>query len=155
MWQQFYSDNLTLLKRSFIDSGYLVALVKKHFDRALKIFSKSLVVRNNQMITNCYQENKTCYFGLYYRSFRTELFMDRIKKLVKHYFPETKLITFYRHGPNLLSKFSSRIKSKRIFTETGTGIYKIPCKNCDKYYIGETGRSLGLRINEHPNMRCK
>ena len=77
--------------------------------------------------------------------------MDRIKKLVKHYFPETKLITFYRHGPNLLSKFSSRIKSKNNFTETG--IYKIPCKNCDKYYIGETGRSLGLRIKEHTNMR--
>ena len=40
---------------------------------------------------------------------------------------------------------------KNKFTETG--IYKIPCKNCDKYYIGETGRSLGLRIKEHTSMK--
>ena len=28
-------------------------------------------------------------------------------------------------------------------------IYNIPCKNCPSSYIGETGRSLGVRINEH------
>ena len=103
------------------------------------------------MTTNEQQGHKTCYFGLDYRSYKTELFMDRIKRLVKHYFPENKLIAFYRHAPNLLSKISSRIKSKNNFTETG--IYKIPCKDCDKYYIGETGRSLGLRIKEHTNMK--
>ena len=124
--QQFYSGDLGLLKHSFIESGYPVKLVYKHFDRAVKSFSKSLFVRDNRMNTNGQQEHKTCYFGLYYRSFRTELFMDRLKRLVKQYFPETKLMTFYRHGPNLLSKFSSRIKSKNNYTETG--IYKIPCK---------------------------
>ncbi len=28
-------------------------------------------------------------------------------------------------------------------------VYKIPCKNCEKCYIGETGRPLHVRINEH------
>lgn len=28
-------------------------------------------------------------------------------------------------------------------------IYKINCKNCDKIYIGQTGRSLETRIKEH------
>ena len=29
------------------------------------------------------------------------------------------------------------------------GVYKIPCKGCDKAYYGQTGRSLQNRINEH------
>ena len=28
-------------------------------------------------------------------------------------------------------------------------VYRVPCKNCDKVYIGETGRKLGTRIGEH------
>jgi len=28
-------------------------------------------------------------------------------------------------------------------------VYKIPCKNCDKTYIGETSRAFGLRLQEH------
>lgn len=29
------------------------------------------------------------------------------------------------------------------------GVYRIPCRNCDRVYIGETGRNLETRINEH------
>ena len=29
------------------------------------------------------------------------------------------------------------------------GVYKIPCKQCPKFYIGETGRNLPTRIKEH------
>ena len=32
-----------------------------------------------------------------------------------------------------------------------SGVYKIDCMNCDKFYIGETGRSLKTRIKEHQN----
>ena len=28
-------------------------------------------------------------------------------------------------------------------------MYKIPCSQCEKVYIGETGRQLGTRITEH------
>ena len=28
-------------------------------------------------------------------------------------------------------------------------VYKIPCNQCEKIYIGETGRQLGTRITEH------
>ena len=29
------------------------------------------------------------------------------------------------------------------------GVYKIPCKDCDKVYWGETGRSCAVRLKEH------
>eukprot|EP00061_Rhincodon_typus_P005981 g26136.t1 len=28
-------------------------------------------------------------------------------------------------------------------------IYKIPCKDCNKHYTGQTGRELATRIHEH------
>jgi hypothetical protein len=28
-------------------------------------------------------------------------------------------------------------------------VYKIPCKSCEQVYIGETGRTLGTRLEEH------
>ena len=28
-------------------------------------------------------------------------------------------------------------------------VYKIPCKNCNKTYIGETGRAFGVRLQKH------
>jgi len=30
-------------------------------------------------------------------------------------------------------------------------VYKIPCKNCEQDYVGETGRPLGARVKEHRN----
>ena len=28
-------------------------------------------------------------------------------------------------------------------------VYKVPCANCNKTYIGETGRKFGVRLQEH------
>jgi len=28
-------------------------------------------------------------------------------------------------------------------------VHKVPCANCDKTYIGETGRKFGVRLQEH------
>ena len=30
-----------------------------------------------------------------------------------------------------------------------TGVYRIPCKDCDQSYYGETGRSFNVRLAEH------
>ena len=28
-------------------------------------------------------------------------------------------------------------------------VYKVPCANCDKTHVGETGKKLGVRLHEH------
>jgi len=40
-------------------------------------------------------------------------------------------------------------KDKMSTEETTECVYRIPCKNCDKIYVGETGRRFGTRLSEH------
>jgi len=40
-------------------------------------------------------------------------------------------------------------KDKRRHQAACERVYKIPCKNCDNTYIGETGRAFGVRLQEH------
>ena len=44
-----------------------------------------------------------------------------------------------------MSNFSN---NKRI-SNISCGVYKIPCSDCDKMYLGETGRDLNVRVKEH------
>ena len=39
-------------------------------------------------------------------------------------------------------------KSHNTLRELGV-VYEIPCQDCEKVYIGETGRSLQKRMTEH------
>jgi len=41
------------------------------------------------------------------------------------------------------------LKDKREKEEIKDCVYKIPCGNCEKTYIGETGRKFGTRLKEH------
>ena len=40
-------------------------------------------------------------------------------------------------------------KDKRSPEDSTGVVYQIPCKDCDKVYIGETGRKFGVRKSEH------
>jgi len=36
-----------------------------------------------------------------------------------------------------------------VTTKSQRWFYKIPCKNCERVYVGETGRPLAARVTEH------
>jgi len=40
-------------------------------------------------------------------------------------------------------------KDKEDKEQTSECVFKVPCANCDKTYVGETGRKLGVRLQEH------
>ena len=51
-----------------------------------------------------------------------------------------------------LSKLRSMLvhpKDKRSLEDSTGVVYQIPCKDCDKVYVGETGRKFGVRKTEH------
>ena len=40
-------------------------------------------------------------------------------------------------------------KDKIYKLKKGGVVYKIPCKQCEEVYVGETGRQFGVRLTEH------
>ena len=50
---------------------------------------------------------------------------------------------------NTLRQALVKPKDKRPLTDSTGVVYSIPCHQCPKTYIGETGRKLGVRIEEH------
>jgi len=48
-----------------------------------------------------------------------------------------------------LKGFLVHPKDKQEKEDVTECIYKVPCANCDKTYVGETGRKLGVRLQEH------
>ena len=67
-----------------------------------------------------------------------------LKKLPKD---NVKIICSY---PNKLYNNVINVHQKEK-CETRPGVYKIPCKDCDLLYIGQTGRDLKSRVTEHKN----
>ena len=54
------------------------------------------------------------------------------------------------HKPtNTLRKALTKPKGRRENMDKINVIYKIPCSQCDKHYVGQTGRKLSTRIHEH------
>ena len=63
---------------------------------------------------------------------------------------------FRKHNTKVASKPGRTIKDLLVRPKDKTPqgqqcgvIYKIPCADCDSFYIGETGRQLNTRIGEH------
>ncbi len=48
-----------------------------------------------------------------------------------------------------LRKLHNQPKDKRNPTDTSGVIYSIPCRDCNKVYVGETGLQFGVRRMEH------
>lgn len=62
---------------------------------------------------------------------------------------------FYKNNIKLIYKTNKTIESylnnskDKSEMNNNSGIYRIKCKDCNAIYIGQTGRSLKIRINEH------
>ena len=56
------------------------------------------------------------------------------------------------HKPsNTLNMNLVKVKDRRELNDRAGVVYEIECKDCDKTYVGETGRKIGTRMNEHSN----
>jgi hypothetical protein len=70
-------------------------------------------------------------------------------------FPLTLKNEMKKHGKILAFKTTNKLENKlntKTVTEDinrKTGVYKLSCNDCDKYYVGQTGRYFEKRFKEH------
>ncbi|XP_072046224.1 uncharacterized protein [Amphiura filiformis] len=75
-------------------------------------------------------------------------YVEGLAEKLQRIFQKHKISTAMR-PTNTLKNILVHPKDKKDIMETSDAVYDIPCKGCDKSYVGETGRPFGVRIKEH------
>ena len=79
-----------------------------------------------------------------YRKFTQNTWIpNSIKRILKN----NSITPAYSTNNKIINKLSNTRKTESILQKSG--VYSIKCTDCDSIYVGETGRSLGVRYNEH------
>lgn len=94
------------------------------------------------------EERFKWYFGLSY----IEGLSENIRKIITPYNKDAEIA---HKITNSARPIYNQMKDKIKKEQKNNVIYRIPCagknsqERCDKSYVGETGRSLGIRLKEH------
>ena len=107
-------------------------------DDLQRIYNKIHVKNINNLIYPNIKQNKR-YVVLDYHSTKTL----PINKALQRYNITTAIRT-----NNKISHFLINCKHQPPKTEK-SGVYQIKCDHCNKFYVGQSGRSLGERFDEH------
>ncbi|XP_072041288.1 uncharacterized protein [Amphiura filiformis] len=75
-------------------------------------------------------------------------YVEGFSEQLQRIFQKHKISTAMR-PTNTLKSILVHPKDKKDILETSDAVYEIPCKGCDKSYVGETGRQFGVRLKEH------
>ncbi|CAB0015761.1 unnamed protein product [Nesidiocoris tenuis] len=127
----FHEATKSKLEQIFLLNDYPSDLIKQQIKKA----EKSIVYQKPKENGN----NKT-YVSLPYN------------KLWENPFTKTfgnKNMTIGWQYKNKMHNYYPRIKSAEPLLESRFNVYKIPCKNCDQMYIGESLQNLRKRLQQH------
>ena len=130
---EFLDNEINHIKCSFRNLAYPPKVLNKALLKARKVhFSKN----KNKPTNNINNENIKIMKLPYVKNL--EKFKKPLQKM------KTRLVFTYN---NKLTHNLCNNKPKN--SPKNNGVYEIPCKECKKIYVGETGRDLKKRIREH------
>ena len=139
-----FQQQKQILFDMFLKSGYPKSFLIRQFRRRQKRLSSS---SENKPDKND-NLRRNLYFGLSYCGKPTMQYIRRLRSNYEQLKLSSNSLRFYfKKGTPLQSIFSKGFREDS--TAGCPGIYKIPCKDCDKVYIGETGRDIRIRVHEH------
>ena len=127
------SKELTFLKQTFLANGYPLHIIEQVMDRT---HESLLQPKKNTTATTA----PALHLTLPYH----HQLSRPLRKTLQRYDIDT---TF--SSPPTLKTLLTSTKTPTPTPKTRNCIYKIPCNNCDDFYIGQTYRPLQLRIKEH------
>ena len=128
-----YNNEKRIIKFLATNNGYRENLI----DKMIKKKKKKLQQPNQS------DSNKKEYLCVPYSA--------TLNKGIRNTFKRTNFKLSYRTRNNafkIISKYSNP-KTNNSDKFERSGIYKINCTDCDKFYIGQTGRTFKKRYSEH------
>ncbi|XP_029674258.1 uncharacterized protein LOC115242254 [Formica exsecta] len=141
---RFQQKNLELVIKILLENGYPLSLIFKVLYRRLKkiFFNKRTTITNECDSNGDDNDDRKMFFSI--------PFIAGVSEQLKHVVRDQNVILSY----TALNKLHSTIKVHKDPLQRQSRmniVYKISCKDCDASYVGQTGRSLKTRINEHRN----
>jgi len=135
MKQEDYNNELNTIKFIAKENGYKHTLIDKINNKhKTKKYQKNLTT----LITENNNENPK-YISVEYNKNTHKIIEKTLRKFGYK--------TAYKNS----NKIEQKIKNGKNNKDNETGIYKITCDDCPKFYIGQTGRSFQTRFKEHIN----
>lgn len=134
--ERFHKKNLKYIEELLLKNNYPLSLIKKVLNRA-----------NAQRIMK--QNDTTIFCKIPY----IEKLSEQIKSTFKgHVTKKEEQVKITLKSENTIKKkFFSKTKSKTKKELKSNVVYDIPCLQCNRSYVGQTGRYLKQRLKEHQN----
>jgi len=132
----FYQKNFDKIINILLTNGYPIETI---FDNIKKRLSNKFSNKSDDRETN--NNEKISYFTIPY--------VDGISERFEYFFKNESTINIAYTGLNKLNKFIRAQKDKLPLDSHSNVVYRIDCKDCEASYVGQIGRLLKTRINEH------
>ena len=126
-------NELQHLEATFLSNGYPLQKIRQLMHTTIKR------ARSNSRMPQSHTNSNLVAFIPYFKSSASSL-----KKSLARYDISTSF-----HSNTNLKSLLSHTKSNTPPCYVKNVIYKIPCGDCDQFYIGQTSRPLIKRIKEH------
>jgi hypothetical protein len=131
--QYNFDKELNTVKTIAVNNGYNKSVIQKMLDKKRSIRAQKLLYGSFS------KEEKKRWCKLLYHGVLTQS--------VANLFPKDKFnIAYYNKGN--LRTLLSKTKDK-IDRNDKSGIYKLKCNECMAVYVGQTGRAIKVRTEEH------
>lgn len=83
------------------------------------------------------------------RIHRLSFIPDLFSQLCKIFTEEKNNINFAYHNLHITDIVYCKYKAETSMTDWSNLVYKIPCEDCLKWYVGKTKQSLKNRVQQH------
>ena len=137
--ESFHSENLDFVRKILFFNHYPQDLIEKHIKvRIQQIKSRKSKKVDTDTQSEIFDKNNTVvlpYFGQISKKIESMLKKCQIHTIFRILFGMEGLITL---GKDVLNRL-----------EKSGVIYKLICKRCKVTYVGQTGRPLNTRVEEH------
>lgn len=129
-----YNDEIRTITQIATKNGYSERMIHR-INRKIK--SRIIQRDLSTLYENENNNNNKKYLSMYYNENTSNI----ARKIFNNYG-----YTLSHKTNNTLSK---RFKYRKHNDNTESGIYKLTCNDCPKFYIGQTGRTFAQRFKEH------
>ena len=145
---EYSEKEIQQMKETLETNGYPAHLVRRGIREGNAIVKKML---NNTQPNNTATKTPltNVFFIFSYYGHESIIFAERIRKICKRLLPLVQVNIAFKKTFTLKSVFLPKQKGTDPDKTNKKLIYRIPCKDCDQYYYGETGRAKIVRMKEH------